>query len=76
VRWLKFIDWLDRHIDLKLFEDRVAEGLREAALLWFVFSLLDKLVNEGLTTPWLIWNCSLTLVVWLGGTYLEVRRRP
>jgi hypothetical protein len=50
--------------------------LREAALLWFVFSLLDKLVNERLTKPWMVWNCTLTLVVWLGGTYLEIRRRP
>jgi len=40
------IEWLARRIDLKLLEQRVAEGLREAALLWFVFSMLDKLVNE------------------------------
>jgi hypothetical protein len=72
----RFIEWVDRHIDVKLLEVRVAEGLREAALLWFVFSLLDKLVNERLTKPWMIWNCTLTLVVWLGGTYLEIRRRP
>jgi hypothetical protein len=75
VRLLQFIAWLDRRIDLKLFEVRVAEGLREAALLWFVFSLLDKLVNDRLTRPWMIWNATFTLVVWLGGTYLEIRRR-
>jgi hypothetical protein len=76
MRWLDFIGWLGRRIDLKLLEERVAEGLREAALLWFVFSLLDKLVNERLTKPWMVWNCTLTLAVWLGGTYLEIRRRP
>ena len=76
MRWLNFIQWLGRRIDLKLLEERVAEGLREAALLWFVFSLLDKLVNERLTKSWMFWNGTLTLAVWLGGTYLEVRRRP
>ena len=75
MHWLEFIDWLDRHIDLKKLEERVAEGLREAALLWFVFSLLDKLVNERLTKPWMVWNGTLTLAVWIGGTYLEIRRR-
>ncbi len=73
---MNVIDWLDRWIDPKKLEERVAEGLREAALLWFVFSLLDKLVNERLTKPWMAWNGTLTLAVWLGGTYLEIRRRP
>ncbi len=65
---MNVIDWLDRWIDLKKLEERVAEGLREAALLSFVFSLLDKLVNERLTKPWMVWNGTLTLAVWLGGT--------
>jgi hypothetical protein len=70
------LDWLGDHIDLKLLEDRVATGMQEAALLWFVFSMLDKLVNERLTKPWVFWNCTTTLAVWLAGTYLEVRRHP
>lgn len=37
----RFLAWLQSRIDLKLLETRVSEGLREAALLWFVFSLLD-----------------------------------
>jgi hypothetical protein len=71
----RFLEWLDRRIDVKRLEERVAEGLREAALLWFVFSLLDKLINERLTKPWMVWNSTLTLAVWLAGTYLEIRRR-
>jgi hypothetical protein len=50
--------------------------MQEAALLWFVFSMLDKLVTEKLTKSWVFSNCAMTLAVWLAGTYLEVRRRP
>ena len=71
----RFFAWLGRRIDLKLLETRVSEGLREAALLWFVFSLLDMLIKRQLTIPWLFWNSLVSLVVWLAGTYLEIRKR-
>ncbi|HEY2829449.1 MAG TPA: hypothetical protein VGJ88_04970 [Thermoanaerobaculia bacterium] len=70
------LDWVADRINLKLLEDRVATGMQEAALLWFVFSMLDKLVTEKLTKSWVFSNCAMTLAVWLAGTYLEVRRRP
>jgi len=52
--------------------DRVAEGAREAALLWFVFSALDALVSGRLTFTWAMANSIGSLFVWSSGMYLEL----
>jgi hypothetical protein len=52
--------------------DRVAEGAREAALLWFVFSALDALVSGGLTFDWLMANSLGSIMVWSLAMYLEL----
>jgi hypothetical protein len=56
----------------QLVADRAAEGLREAALLWFVFSALDALISSRLTAPWLAANSIGSIVVWSVGMYVEL----
>jgi hypothetical protein len=56
----------------KLVADRVAEGLREAALLWFVFSALDALISGRLTPFWLTANSLGSIAVWTVGMYVEI----
>jgi hypothetical protein len=55
-----------------LIMERIAEGSREAALLWFVFSALDVLVTSRLTIPWLVANTTGALGVWMFGIYVEI----
>ncbi len=56
----------------KLVADRVSEGTREAALLWFVFSALDALISGRLTPMWLSANSIGSILVWSTGMYLEL----
>jgi hypothetical protein len=53
--------------------ERVAEGAREAALLWFVFSALDTLINGRLTLAWVVTNTTGALGVWVFAIYIEIR---
>jgi hypothetical protein len=50
----------------------VAEGVREAALLWFVFSALDALVSGRLTFTWVTANSLGSIFVWSSAMYLEL----
>jgi hypothetical protein len=52
--------------------ERMAEGSREAALLWFVFSALDALITSRLTIPWMAANTTGALGVWTFGLYVEI----
>jgi len=52
--------------------DCVAEGVREAALLWFVFSALDALVSGRLTFIWVTANSLGSILVWSSAMYLEL----
>ncbi len=55
--------------------ERIAEGAREAALLWFVFSALDALVSGRLTVIWAATNTFGAFGVWLLGIYVEIRTK-
>lgn len=55
--------------------ERIAEGAREAALLWFVFSALDALISGRLTVFWAATNTFGALGVWLFGIYVEIRTK-
>jgi hypothetical protein len=55
-----------------LIMDRVAEGGREAALLWFVFSALDALITSRLTIPWAAANTVGAFGVWILAIYVEI----
>lgn len=52
--------------------ERLTEGMREAALLWFVFSALDALISGRLTITWAAANTAGALLVWLIAIYLEI----
>lgn len=54
--------------------DRLAEFLREIALLWAVFAVLDKFVAEQLTVGWAIANSVGATLVWMFALTLELRR--
>lgn len=59
-----------RHLVL----ERIAEGAREDALLWFVFSALDALITGRLTLLWEATNTA-ALGVWSFGIYIEIRAK-
>jgi hypothetical protein len=52
--------------------ERIAEGAREAALLWFVFSALDALISGRLTVVWGIANSAGAIGVWIFAIYVEI----
>lgn len=56
----------------RVISDRLAEGMREAALLWFVFSALDALITGRLTMIWATANTAGALRVWLIAIYIEI----
>jgi hypothetical protein len=55
----------------RLVVDLVAEGAREIALLWFVFSALDALISGRVTLSWLTLNTCGSVIVWALGMYFE-----
>ncbi|HSY49406.1 MAG TPA: hypothetical protein VLC46_11385 [Thermoanaerobaculia bacterium] len=57
----------------RLLLERIAEGGREAALLWIVFSVLDTLITGRLTPLWLAANTGAAFGVWLFAIYTEIR---
>jgi len=61
-------------VELKQVEERVGEALREIALLWFTFSLLDRFVVGTLTFHWAIGNGGGAIAAWAVGLYIETRR--
>jgi hypothetical protein len=65
-----------RKLDYKirrLLLERIAEGGREAALLWIVFSVLDTLITGRLTALWLAANTGTAFGVWMLAIYTEIR---
>jgi hypothetical protein len=70
----KWLTQLETSVNIQLLKDRVCEAVRESALLWFVFSVLDKLLVDKLTWQWAATNAALCFVCWSFGTYIEVRK--
>jgi hypothetical protein len=66
--------WLERKLDVRALRVAVGADLREFALLWLVFALLDMLMANRLTTKWAILNGLFSLVMWSAGAYIELRR--
>jgi hypothetical protein len=56
----------------RLLLERIAEGGREAALLWIVFSVLDTLITGRLTPLWLAANTGAAFGVWMLAIYTEI----
>jgi hypothetical protein len=59
----------------KLIEERVATAAHECGILWLVFALLDRIVQDKLTFLWLFANARGAIAVWSFGIYIELRRR-
>lgn len=55
--------------------ERGPELFREIGVLWLVFSILDRVITNAVTTGWIASNVSLALVIWSFGIYLESRTR-
>jgi hypothetical protein len=67
-----FLKWLDTHLSTRTIADRIAEGLREVALLWFVFANLDIIVQTShFSWAWSIKNTIVTAMVWTFAVVLE-----
>ena len=68
----RILDWVDNHLSLRSVTDRIAEGLREIALLWFVFANLDIIVQTNhFSWTWSIRNTLGTFILWTLGVVLE-----
>lgn len=48
-------------------------AMREIAVLWLVFSVLDKLLTNQLTPPWVAGNGGGAAVLWIIATLWEAR---
>ena len=65
---------------LEKFEGRaamraLAEDLREVALLWLVFAILDDFLRaRALDFGWIAGNAAFALLVWSIGAYIEFKR--
>ena len=58
-----------------LFVSHAGELCRECGMLWLVFSLLDRIVSDSFTFRWAITNVAAALLVWIAGTYIDLRIR-
>jgi hypothetical protein len=55
-------------------EERLSEFVREMALLWTVFTVLDRVIADTLTLAWGAVNVGIGFLAWFGGVYMELRR--
>lgn len=60
---------------IELLKQHGAEAIRECAILWLVFSLLDQTVSGKFTVPWMVWNFCGSIAFWIVGMYIETRRQ-
>ena len=59
----------------ELFMQHAAEAIRECAILWLVFAVLERAVSGTLTFPWAMSNFLGSVVFWVIGMYIEVKRQ-
>lgn len=68
----RFLKWLNTYLSIQTIAERIAEGLREIALLWFVFANLDIIVQTShFSWSWSIKNTVGTAIVWLFAVIFE-----
>jgi ABC-type uncharacterized transport system permease subunit len=68
-KWFANLLW---DINIDLLTHRISEALREMAVLWLVFAMLDKLVANELTASWMMSNCVVCIAGWIAGFYIEM----
>lgn len=71
----RVIERLRRLIDVDAALKAGGADVREFALLWLVFALLDSVMADKLTLLWLIGNFAGCATLWTIGAYFEMRRR-
>jgi hypothetical protein len=49
------------------------EALRECGILWFVFALLDRIVQGSVTIGWVLANGGGSAAVWMLGVMIALR---
>ncbi len=64
--------WTKRQFDTGI--RHFGELFRECGMLWLVFSLLDRLVSDTLTFRWAIPNAAAAFLLWIVGTYVDMKR--
>lgn len=64
--------WTEKQWDR--FWERLTEFIREIALLWTVFAILDRVVADRLTVAWAMANLGIGASGWLAGVTIELRR--
>jgi hypothetical protein len=65
--------WFDRRINVRSIRIAFGADMREIALLWLVFGILDLFVADRLTIRWFAGNFLLAIVLWGIGAYIEMR---
>jgi len=66
--------WFDRRVNIPAVRIAFGADMREFALLWLVFGILDVLIANRLTTRWFTGNVLFAVAVWAIGAYLEMNR--
>jgi hypothetical protein len=70
----KFKRWIGAKLDVRAVKLAFGHDLREFALLWLVFSLLDPLIAGSSSRSWMVTNGLLCIALWIAGSYIELRR--
>jgi hypothetical protein len=68
------MQWKRKRMDH--FFDRFTELIREMALLWMVFAVLDRVIAEKLTLGWALANAGIGVAGWAIAVYIELVRLP
>ena len=66
--------WRRKRIDH--FLERFTELIREMALLWMVFAILDRVIADKLTLGWAAINFGIGMAGWAVAVYIELVRLP
>lgn len=66
--------WFDRRVNIPAIRIAFGADMREFALLWLVFAILDVFVADRLTIRWFTGNFLFAIAVWAIGAYLEMNR--
>lgn len=65
----------EAHTSEERVQTAIGHDMREFALLWLVFSLLDVLIKETLTMRWIVGNMLFSGAIWALGAYIEFKTR-
>jgi hypothetical protein len=67
--------WLESRVDLTALRISIGADMREVALLWLVFTVLDMLIQGKITVAWIAANAAGSVVVWVSARILNTSDR-